>query len=139
MLSFILEIGVEEFPARFLPGLEKELKERFTGALTEAGIPLESLEVLSTPRRSAVLAKLGEKSEQREELVMGPPVRVAYDASGNPTKAAEGFAKTQGVSMDALFKETTDKGEYLAARKTVGGESAADVLARIRRYDEMPV
>ncbi|SBV93382.1 Glycine--tRNA ligase beta subunit [uncultured delta proteobacterium] len=131
MLSFTLEIGVEEFPARFLPGLEKELRERFSAAFTEAGVPFDDLRVLSTPRRSAVLARVAANSEQREELVMGPPVRVAYDGNGNPTKAAEGFAKTQGVAMAALFRETTDKGEYLAARKTVGGEKTADVLARI--------
>ena len=130
MLSFILEIGVEEFPARFLPGLEKELRERFSAAFAETGVRFESLEVVATPRRSAVMAQLAPNSERREELVMGPPVRVAYDANGNPTKAAEGFAKTQGVPMDALFRETTDKGEYLAARKTVGGEATAEVLAR---------
>ncbi|MCC8193541.1 MAG: glycine--tRNA ligase subunit beta, partial [Deltaproteobacteria bacterium] len=131
MLSFTLEIGVEEFPARFLPGLEKELTDRFTAAFIEAGIAFDGLDVFATPRRSAVLARLAERSEKREELVMGPPVRVAYDADGKPTRAAEGFAKTQGVSMDALFRETTEKGEYLAARKTVGGEDTAIVLARI--------
>ena len=131
MLSFTLEIGVEEFPARFLSGLEKELAERFTAAFVEAGVSFENLQVMAAPRRTAVFAQLAERSEKREELVMGPPVRVAHDANGNPTKAAEGFAKTQGVSMDALFRETTDKGEYLAARKTVGGEETAEILARI--------
>ena len=131
MLSFTLEIGVEEFPARFLPGLEKELTERFTAAFTEAGVSFETLRVMAAPRRAVVFAQIVERSEKREELIMGPPVRIAYDANGNPTKAAEGFAKTQGVSMDALFRETTDKGEYLAARKTVGGEETATILARM--------
>ena len=131
MLSFTFEMGVEEFPARFLPGLEKELTERFSSALTAAGVPFENMNVMATPRRSVVLASLGASSESREELVMGPPVRVAYDAEGKPTKAAEGFAKTQGVAMADLFRETTDKGEYLAARKKTGGEKTADVLARI--------
>jgi glycyl-tRNA synthetase beta chain len=131
MVSFVLEIGVEEFPARFLPGLEHELRERFTLAFAEAGVPVEGLRVFSTPRRAAVLARVAEHSEQREELVMGPPVRVAYDDRGNPTRAAEGFAKTQRVAMEALFRETTDKGEYLAARRKIGGEKTAAVLARI--------
>ncbi len=131
MLSFVLEIGVEELPARFLAGLEKELKERFAAGFAEAGIPFENLEVMATPRRSAVMVQVAERSGQREEVVMGPPVRVAYDASGNPTKAAEGFARTQGVAMEDLFRQTTDKGEYLAARKTLGGEETAVVLARL--------
>ncbi|MDL2210920.1 glycine--tRNA ligase subunit beta, partial [Desulfovibrio sp. OttesenSCG-928-O18] len=131
MLSFILEIGVEEFPARFLPGLEKELTDRFSAAFAAEGVPFENLRVMSTPRRSAVMASLGAATEAREELVMGPPVKVAYDASGNPTKAAEGFAKTQGVTMADLFRETTDKGEYLAARKKTGGEATEAVLARV--------
>ncbi len=131
MLTFILEIGVEEFPARFLPGLEKELRERFSSAFTASGVSFEDLRVLTTPRRSAVLARVGESTEFREELVMGPPVRVAYDAEGKPTKAAEGFAKTQGVAMEDLLRETTDKGEYLAARKKSGGEDTAGVLARV--------
>lgn len=131
MLSFILEIGVEEFPARFLPGLEKELTDRFSAAFTAEGVPFENLRVMATPRRSAVMASLGAATEQREELVMGPPVRVAYDAAGNPTRAAEGFAKTQGVNMADLFRESTEKGEYLAARKKTGGQETETVLSRI--------
>ena len=131
MLSFTLEIGVEELPARFLSGLEKELAERFTAAFIEAGVAFERLTVMATPRRSSVSVLLMERSEKREELVMGPPVRVAYDGNGNPTKAAEGFAKTQGVPMEALFRETTDKGDYLAARKTIGGEETSVILARV--------
>lgn len=131
MLSFTLEIGVEEFPARFLPGLERDLSDRFGSALNAEGLRLDNLRVMASPRRSAVLAAVAPETELREELLLGPPVRVAYDGEGKPTKAAEGFAKTQGVSMEALFTETTDKGDYLAVRKKVGGESAASVLARV--------
>ena len=131
MLQFALEIGVEEFPARFLPGLEKEFMERFSAAFTAHGVVFGDLVVMTSPRRSVVLASVAGTTELKEELVMGPPVRVAYDAAGRPTKAAEGFAKTQGVTMDALFTETTDKGEYLAARKKTGGEEIIAVLARI--------
>ena len=131
MLSFTLEIGVEELPARFLPGLKKELSERFSAAFSEAGVPFENLQVMTAPRRAVVFAQLAERSEKREELAMGPPVRVAYDTNGNPTKAAEGFAKTQGVPMNALFRKTTDKGEYLAVQKTVGGEETVAILTRV--------
>ena len=131
MSMFVLEIGTEELPARFLPGLEKELHERFNALFTGQNLEFSSLSVQSTPRRAAVLVTgLADKAPLREEVVMGPPVRVAYDAAGKPTKAAEGFAKTQGVDMAALFTQSTDKGEYLAARKTLGGESALAVLGK---------
>lgn len=131
MLDFILEIGVEEFPARFLAGLEKELTDRFSAAFAAEGVSYADLRVLSTPRRGVVTASVGAATRQREECVMGPPVRVAYDAAGKPTKAAEGFAKTQGVAMEDVFREITDKGEYLAVRKKTGGEDTAVVLARV--------
>ncbi len=131
MLSFILEIGTEELPARFLPGLEAELKERFATALDKEGVECKDLAVMSTPRRAVVRAALAERSVEREELVMGPPVKVAYDAQGKLTKAADGFARTQSLSPDALFTEKTEKGEYLAGRKKMGGKATLDILAGI--------
>lgn len=131
MLSFILEIGVEEFPARFLPGLEKELQERFAAAFADEGIAREGLRVMAAPRRAVLSASLEAVTERKEELVMGPPARVAYDAGGNPTRAAEGFAKTQGVELGELFRKNTEKGEYIAAHKKTGGEETAAVLARV--------
>lgn len=131
MLQFALEIGVEEFPSRFLPGLEKELTERFSAVFAAEGVAFSNLRVMAAPRRAVVLADVATMTELREELVMGPPVRVAFDAEGKPTKAAEGFAKTQGVAMEDVFRETTDKGEYLAARKKSGGGETRAVLTRI--------
>ncbi len=131
MLRFVLEIGTEELPARFLPDLEAELAERFSAALDKDGVEHGGASVMTTPRRAVLQADLAPASARREELVMGPPVKVAYDSQGNLTKAAEGFARTQGVAVSDLFTEKTDKGEYLAARKKTGGESAAAILARI--------
>ena len=131
MLSFILEIGVEEFPARFLPGLERELKERFTNAFHEQGVLFNDLGVMATPRRAVVSVSLDAVTRESSEEVTGPPVRVAYDANGNPTKAAEGFAKTLGVELSDVFKKSTDKGEYIAGIKKTGGENVAAVLSRI--------
>ena len=131
MLSFILEIGTEEIPARFLTAMEKELAERFEMAFAAHGVAFDTLTVTATPRRCAILAKLGKTTEAREDVVSGPPVRIAYDAAGKPTKAAEGFAKTQGVALEAIFTQKTAKGEYIAARIRSGGEKTADVLARI--------
>lgn len=131
MLSFVLEIGSEEIPARFLPALEKELMERFESAFTTEGVSFADLQTMATPRRSVVSAKLEAQTTRREELIMGPPVRIAFDAAGAPTKAALGFAKTQGVEITALFRECTDKGEYLATHKELGGEMTLQVLERI--------
>ena len=131
MLRFVLEIGTEELPARFLPGLEKELADRFAVALDKEGVERANLTTASTPRRAVVQVSLAPMSARREELVTGPPVKVAYDAQGNFTKAAEGFAKTQGVDPADLFTEKTDKGEYLAVRKKMGGESTQSILARL--------
>lgn len=130
MSQFVLEIGFEELPSRFLPGLERELVERFARALDDDGVEHESIRVLTTPRRAAVLIEgINPVQREAEEVVPGPPVRVAFDAEGKPTKAAEGFARTQGVDMADIFTLSTDKGEYIAVRKRTGGARAADLIA----------
>ncbi len=129
MPQFILEIGVEEMPARFVPRLAEELAQLFSKELSDARIDSGQLRTFATPRRLvACIDSLAPSQRCEEELVSGPPKRIAYDEAGNLTKAGEGFAKTQGVSLDALFIQQTPKGEYLAARKTVGGGRTADIL-----------
>ncbi len=132
MSDFVLEIGVEELPARFLSDLEKELSSRFEQALTSQGVRYASLAAHATPRRAAVLLNGVEpRQAESEEVVTGPPVRAAYDAGGRPTPAAEGFAKTHGVTLKDLHTVQTPKGEYLALRKKIGGAPASDLLAAI--------
>lgn len=132
MSLFILEIGTEELPARFLAPLERELAERFTRAMNDAGIEHGAVRTYATPRR-AVLCVDAVLPVQREseEVVTGPPVRVAFDAEGKPTKAAEGFARTQGVPFEDVYRLTTDKGEYIAVNKRTGGALAFDLLQGI--------
>lgn len=128
-MEFLLEIGTEELPSRFLPGLERELTEKCADALAQAGLGYMDFEYAGTPRRNALyITGLAAETRRSEEIVSGPPLRIAYDKDGNPTKAAEGFAKTQGVPFDALFVQETKKGQYLAVRKQTGGEKALDVL-----------
>lgn len=132
MAFFILEIGTEELPARFLAPLESELLQRFTTAFAEAAIACESIEVHTTPRRAIVMAAgVNPVQQSREEVVTGPPLRAAYDNDGCPTKALEGFARTHGVDIAALFKVESDKGEYIAVHKRTGGALAADLLQAI--------
>lgn len=132
MSHFILEIGTEEIPARFLPNLEKELIERFSKILDEQKLHYETIEAHSTPRRALLhIYNLEKVQPKHEEIAMGPSVNIAYDAEGNLTKAGEGFVRGQKVNFDAVFKTSTEKGEYIAVRKEVGGRTASEVLAEI--------
>ncbi|MGE4553333.1 MAG: glycine--tRNA ligase subunit beta [Desulfovibrionaceae bacterium] len=134
MPTFVFEIGCEEMPARFVPGLAAELKDLLTRFLGEAMIVAGELVSYATPRRIAVLAP-GLAATQRAETeeVTGPPVRVAYGPDGALTKAGEGFARTQGVDPADLYTVTTPKGEYLAVRKAKGGGASIDILPGICR------
>ncbi|PKN09239.1 MAG: glycine--tRNA ligase subunit beta [Deltaproteobacteria bacterium HGW-Deltaproteobacteria-8] len=128
MSEFILEIGTEEMPARFVPRLGEELVELFERLLAEARIDHAGVRAFATPRRLvAHVSGLGLTQRLEEEIVSGPPVRIAY-ADGKLTKAGEGFAKTQGVAEADLFVQQTPKGEYLAAKKRVGGGRTLDIL-----------
>jgi len=128
MSEFILEIGTEEMPARFVPRLGEELVELFERLLAEARIDHAGVRAFATPRRLvAHVSGLALTQRLEEEIVSGPPVRIAY-ADGKLTKAGEGFAKTQGVAEADLFVQQTPKGEYLAAKKKVGGGRTPDIL-----------
>ncbi len=128
MSEFILEIGTEEMPARFVPRLGEELVELFERLLSEARIDHAGVRAFATPRRLvAHVAGLALTQRLEEEIASGPPVRIAY-ADGKLTKAGEGFAKTQGVAEADLFVQQTPKGEYLAAKKKVGGGRTRDIL-----------
>lgn len=132
MPAFVLEIGTEEIPARFLAAAEKELADRLVAALGESGLPFSGLESCSTPRRLVVyVGQMADSAVTREELVTGPPLKAAFDVGGRPTRAAEGFARTQGVNLEDAFTLETEKGPYLAVTKVVGGGSALDILSAV--------
>lgn len=132
MAHFVLEVGVEEMPARFLPGLDRELAERFTSGLQEAGLEFSLVSAASTPRRLVItVAHVGAVQKTEEIVVSGPPLGVAFDAQGQPTKAGLGFAKSQGVAFEHTFVQKTEKGNYLALRKVTGGSTAETILAEI--------
>ena len=127
--DFLLEIGTEEIPAGYIPPALDQLREVATQSLTEARLPFEDIRTLGTPRRLTLWVK-GLTTLQPDQVteVVGPPKRVAYDADGNPTKAAIGFAKTQGVNVEDLKIVETQRGEYVAADKLEKGQSAHDFL-----------
>src|SRR5205807_608818 len=130
MPDFVLEIGCEEIPARMIDAASLELRTRVNDLLTRERLPASgSVSYLDTPRRLAVLAS-GIPSAQPDvtEQVTGPSTNVAYK-DGQPTSAAQAFAKKVGVEVSKLSKVTTSKGEYLAAQVTRKGRPAAEILA----------
>jgi glycyl-tRNA synthetase beta chain len=132
MATFLLEIRTEEIPANALAGARRQLHRAVGVALDEQGLEGFTVRALSTSRRLiAIVEQLPERQPERSERVTGPPRSVAFADDGEPTKAAEGFAKKLGLEVDQLEIDTTPKGEYLAATVTHGGRSTAEILAEI--------
>jgi glycyl-tRNA synthetase beta chain len=130
--ELLFEIGTEEIPAAFLPKAIKDIEEITAKSLSEKRIPFTGIQVLATPRRLCLyIAELAEKQEDQTVEKLGPARKSAYDAAGNPSKAALGFAKGQGLEISQLATITTEKGEYLAVRKTISGEPTAVLLPEI--------
>ncbi len=128
--ELLIEIGVEELPATWLPGLNRQLGERVTAGLAALRIAsLAPVETFSTPRRLAVrIARIGERQDDLDETITGPPVSAAFGPDGAPAASALGFARKQGVAFDQLTRVQTPKGEYLAHQKHLRGRSAVDTL-----------
>ncbi|MGA8214276.1 MAG: glycine--tRNA ligase subunit beta [Candidatus Sulfotelmatobacter sp.] len=129
MPDFLLEIGCEEIPARMIDAASRELRERVSALLSRERLAAGEVTHFDTPRRLAVMAA-GVPVAQPDvtEQVTGPSAAVAYK-DGQPTPAAHAFAKKAGVDVSQLEKVTTAKGEYLTAKVTKKGRSAAEVLA----------
>src|SRR5256714_810115 len=130
MPDFLLEIGCEEIPARMMDAAAKELGLRVAELVNQGELKASpSPNVFSTPRRlGLVVAGLRSRQADREEVLQGPATKVAY-SDGQPTPAAEAFAKKAGIPVSQLQKVQTPKGEYLTARITRKGKSAAEVVA----------
>jgi glycyl-tRNA synthetase beta chain len=131
--EFLLEIGVEEMPASWLPGLTEQLRQRFVELAQASLLVPERLQSFSTPRRLVVTGQVVARQADREETVWGPSLKVARDASGAWTGAANGFAKKSGLSADQLQQGAKDPAAandlYLFfVRKTTGRE-AREVLS----------
>ena len=130
--DFLLEIRTEEIPAAALPGARSQLESRVTEALREGGLIAESARSLATPRRLILLLRgLPAKQEDRLSEVIGPPASTAFDGNGKPTKAGEGFARAQKVDSSDLVVVETSRGPTVAARRTVPGRPAEEVLAEV--------
>jgi glycyl-tRNA synthetase beta chain len=128
--ELLIEIGCEELPAGWLPSVTGQLGEHVGARLNEKRLAPEApIETFSTPRRLTVrIARVAERQTDLEELVTGPRVAAAFGADGEPTPAAIGFARKQGVEVPALERVQTPRGEYLAYRRHQRGKAAVDVL-----------
>jgi glycyl-tRNA synthetase beta chain len=128
MPDFLLEIGCEEIPARMIAAASAELRDRVASLLTRERLAGGEVTHFDTPRRLAVLvAGIAAAQADVAERVNGPSVAVAYK-DGQPTPAAHAFAKRAGVDVAQLEKVSTAKGDYLAAKVTKKGRSAAEIL-----------
>lgn len=124
MEKLLFEIGTEEIPAKFMPGILKQLQELAAGKMQELRIPFENITVYGTPRRMTFIAA-GVAETQADSTIeaKGPSVKIAF-VSGAPSKAAIGFARGQGVDVNELEV----RGEYVYAVKHLAGQPVADLL-----------
>jgi glycyl-tRNA synthetase beta chain len=132
-IEVLLEVGSEEIPAGMLPKAEEELRTNLEKLLTaENLIDGVTVETFSAPRRLVAWARgLREKQADVVSEVTGPPKSIAYDAVGEPTRAAHSFAEKQGVPLRDLYLVQTPKGEYLAVKQTKKGRTAEQILNEI--------
>ena len=130
--DFLLEIRTEEIPAAALGSARMDLARGLSAALTERGLAPAATESYATPRRLAVVARgVPECQEDKFLEILGPSLAAAYDAEGKPTGAAEGFARKQKVAVSDLVVVKSPRGATVAARRTVPGRPAADVLSEV--------
>lgn len=128
--DFVLEIGCEEIPASFLPGMIQDLEAKGRAMLDEAGLSYGYVKGMGAPRRLVLLAgAVAERQPDVLEKVRGPSKAVAFDADGNPTQAALGFARSRGVSVAELRVEDTPHGEYVFAHVVRKGLSTLETLS----------
>ncbi|NOZ24558.1 MAG: glycine--tRNA ligase subunit beta [Nitrospirae bacterium] len=130
--SLVFEIGVEEVPARFLPGAIKQMENLCEEMLRGLSVEFSEIHAYATPRRLCLTVKgLPERQSSVREVVFGPPRNVAFDENGAPTKAAVGFARSQGVDVESLRVEKKGKGEYAVAIIEREGRPVRDLLPGI--------
>ena len=125
MSKYLLEVGVEELPYKFIPMAISQLKTGFETFLKNSNVEFENVKVMATPRRLAVIVSgLAVSQPDVEKVVKGPIAKVAFDENKNLTKAGEGFAKKNGVSAGELYVEN----DYLYAKISIKGKNTKELL-----------
>src|SRR5215218_6634377 len=130
--DLLLEIGAEEIPASFITPALEDLVRIITTRLVDVRLSHGAVRTFGTPRRLAVLVQgVADASEDVTREVLGPSAKAAFDKDGKPTKAAERFAESVKLPVDALTRASTPKGEYLAAKVEEKGRAAAQLLPEV--------
>lgn len=129
----LLEIGIEELPARFIDEAEKQLKDKTEKWLQDLHIEFDEIQSFSTPRRLAILIhNIAENQTTMSEELRGPQTKIAKDEDGNWTKAAIGFSKGQGKSPDDIYIKEIKGTEYIFVEKITEGQKTATVIPGIQ-------
>ena len=137
--SFLVELGTEELPPKALKSLSQAFTNGIEQGLNDSGLSFAKVESFAAPRRLAVrISELQSQQADKEEILYGPPANIAFDADGNPTKAAEGFAARSGVSVTEL--KTADNGK-LMLEHVIKGKQATELLPSIvqNSLDKLPI
>jgi len=130
--ELLFEIGTEEIPSSYLPGALEGLKAAAERLFTGERLAFAGLRTLGTPRRlTLVVEELAERQADLRREVTGPPRSAAFDAEGKPTRAAEGFARAQGVPVEQLEVKRLDRGEYMVAAIEEKGGRTPEILASL--------
>ncbi|MDN7135654.1 glycine--tRNA ligase subunit beta [Pseudidiomarina terrestris] len=140
--TLLVEIGTEELPPKALKGLSETFAQNLAQQLTDNTLKHGAVQCFATPRRLAI--QIQDVAAQQEDQVVekrGPSVDVAFDGDGNPTKAAQGWARSNGISVDQAERLKTDKGEWLLYKAEVKGQPLSALLADFvqRALEQLPV
>lgn len=143
--SFLVELGTEELPPKTLKTLSAAFTTGIQQGLTEAGLNFGKVESFAAPRRLAVrISELETQQADKQEILYGPPAKIAFDQDGKPTKAAEGFAARSGVSVEALQTAPESAGNNagkLMIEHNIKGKTAAELIPAIIQHslDKLPI
>ena len=142
MSTILFELGCEELPPKSLKPLRDALQTSVIEQLTEADITFDSIKAFAAPRRLAIqIDGISDKQPDRTEEKRGPAIKAAFDADGNPTRAAMGFAKGLGIEASELTTINTDKGDYVGYVQTIQGQATTELLPTIfqNALDNLPI
>ena len=143
--DFLVELGTEELPPMALKNLSEAFASGIQQGLEDAKLDFGQVEIFAAPRRMAVrIAALSEKQSDQEEILYGPPAKIAYDADGNLTKAALGFASRAGANAEDLKEAPESAGKNagkLMLERTIAGKNTAELLPAIiqNSLDKLPI
>ncbi|MDN5304702.1 MAG: glycyl-tRNA synthetase beta chain [Fusobacteriaceae bacterium] len=133
-MEILLEIGMEEIPARFLKDTLKDIENYIKKEFKDKRIKYSNIKTYGTPRRLVLnVNEVSLKQEDFTEINIGPSKKVAFDDAGEPTKACLGFAKSQGIDVKELEIIDTDKGEYIGVKKHIAGVETKELIPNILR------